>query len=158
MSLCKNLFNTFIEYLDIKDIMNLSLTSKANYQLVNENNPKVNSRWREECNKNFCDNETQEIMDEYYNIKYHNQDNEIINSEINWKGLFMVMKNQQKGLNKNLYGDTNLVKTVITYNGTSYDGKHTGYVSLSERQSKFIYQKYYFNSKNIALFYLIFLI
>lgn len=46
-------------------------------------------------------------------------------------------------LNKNLYGDTNLVKTVITYNGTSYDGKHTGYVSLSERQSKFIYQKYY---------------
>ena len=88
MSLCKNLFNTFIEYLDIKDIMNLSLTSKANYQLVNENNPKVNSRWREECNKNFCDNETQEIMDEYYNIKYHNQDNEIINSEINWKGLF----------------------------------------------------------------------
>ena len=116
MSLCKNLFNTFIEYLDIKDIMNLSLTSKANYQLVNENNPKVNSRWREECNKTFCDNETQEIMDEYYNIKYHNQDNEIINSEINWKGLFMVMKNQQKGLNKNLYGDTaSMVYKMLKY-------------------------------------------
>lgn len=44
---------------------------------------------------------------------------------------------------KNIYGDTNLVKTTVIYDGTSYDGKHTGYVSLTEKQSKFVYEKYY---------------
>ena len=45
--------------------------------------------------------------------------------------------------NKNIYGDTNLVKTTVIYDGTSYDGKHTGYVSFNEKQRKFIYEKYY---------------
>lgn len=46
-------------------------------------------------------------------------------------------------VDKNLYNDSNLVKTTITYSGTSYDGNHTGYVSLTELQSKFVYYKYY---------------
>ena len=45
--------------------------------------------------------------------------------------------------NKNYYNDSNLVKVKIIYDGTSYDGNHTGYVSLTERQSKFVYEKYY---------------
>ena len=45
--------------------------------------------------------------------------------------------------NKKIYGDNNLVKTTVVYHGTSFDGKHTGYVSLTERQSKFVYYKYY---------------
>lgn len=45
--------------------------------------------------------------------------------------------------NKNLYGDNNLVKTTVVYHGTSYDGQHTGYVSLTERQNTFVYYKYY---------------
>lgn len=45
--------------------------------------------------------------------------------------------------NKNIYSDANLVKTTVIYDGTSYDGKHTGYVSLTEQQSKYVYYKYY---------------
>ena len=45
--------------------------------------------------------------------------------------------------NKNIYNDTNLVKVTITYSGTSIDTKHTGYVSLTELQSKYVYYKYY---------------
>lgn len=44
---------------------------------------------------------------------------------------------------KNLYNDNNLVKTTITYNGSSIDSRYKGYVSLSEAQSKFVYYKYY---------------
>ena len=43
--------------------------------------------------------------------------------------------------NKNIYSESNLVKTTITYNGAS-DGL-TGYVSLTERQSSITYFKYY---------------
>ncbi len=46
-------------------------------------------------------------------------------------------------VNKNLYNDANLVKVTITYIGTDYNGINTGYVSLSERQSKYVYYKYY---------------
>lgn len=45
--------------------------------------------------------------------------------------------------NKKIYGDNNLVKTTVVYHGTSIDGTHTGYVSLTEKQSKFVYYKYY---------------
>mgnify|MGYP005755535525 CR=1 FL=1 len=45
--------------------------------------------------------------------------------------------------NKNYYNDQNLVKVTITYDGTDYNSKKTGYVSLTERQSKFVYYKYY---------------
>ena len=45
--------------------------------------------------------------------------------------------------NKNIYSDANLIKTTVIYDGTSYDGKHTGYVSLTEQQSKYVYYKYY---------------
>lgn len=44
---------------------------------------------------------------------------------------------------KNLYNDTNLVMVTITYDGSDYNTKETGYVSLNENQSKFIYYKYY---------------
>lgn len=45
--------------------------------------------------------------------------------------------------NKNIYNDNNLVKVTVTYNGTDYSSKNTGYVSLTEKQSKYIYYKYY---------------
>lgn len=44
---------------------------------------------------------------------------------------------------KNIYNDNNLVHTIITYNGKSYSNNYTGYVSLTEQQSKFKYYKYY---------------
>ncbi len=46
-------------------------------------------------------------------------------------------------IDKNIYNDTNLVRTTVTYNGTNKDGTKTGYVSLDELQSKYIYYKYY---------------
>ncbi len=46
-------------------------------------------------------------------------------------------------VDKNLYNDNNLVEVTITYNGTDYNGLNTGYVSLSEKQSKYVYYKYY---------------
>ena len=45
--------------------------------------------------------------------------------------------------NKNLYNDNNLVKVIITYDGEDYNTKKTGYVSLTENQSKLVYYKYY---------------
>lgn len=45
--------------------------------------------------------------------------------------------------NKNLYNDNNLVKVIITYDGKDYNNENTGYVSLDERQSKYVYYKYY---------------
>ena len=48
------------------------------------------------------------------------------------------------GENQNLYNSTNLVKTYIKYNGTDLtDTAKTGYVSLTELQSNYIYYKYY---------------
>ncbi len=44
---------------------------------------------------------------------------------------------------KNLYNDSNLVKITVTYNGTDYSGKNIGYVSLDEKQNKYVYYKYY---------------
>lgn len=50
--------------------------------------------------------------------------------------------------NKNIYNDTNLVQVKITYNSTDEKG-NVGYVSLSERQNKYIYFKtYYVNNNN----------
>ena len=46
-------------------------------------------------------------------------------------------------IDKNIYNDSNLVRTTITYNGSNKDGTKTGYVSLDELQSKYIYYKYY---------------
>ena len=43
--------------------------------------------------------------------------------------------------NKNIYNDTNLVQTKITYKGN--DGTNKGYVSLSERQDTYVYFKMY---------------
>lgn len=46
-------------------------------------------------------------------------------------------------IDKNIYNDSNLVRTTITYNGSNKEGTKTGYVSLDELQSKYIYYKYY---------------
>ena len=45
--------------------------------------------------------------------------------------------------NKNIYSDNNLVKVIITYDGKDYNNENTGYVSLDEKQSKYVYYKYY---------------
>ena len=45
--------------------------------------------------------------------------------------------------NKNIYNDNNLVKVIITYDGKDYNNENTGYVSLDEKQSKYVYYKYY---------------
>ncbi len=42
-------------------------------------------------------------------------------------------------VNKNVYNDTNLVYVELDYFGTDVDGDYTGYVSSTERQSKFVY-------------------
>lgn len=48
------------------------------------------------------------------------------------------------GSNQKLYSDSNLVKTIIYYNGYSIDDENKrGYVSLDERQDTYIYYKYY---------------
>ena len=47
------------------------------------------------------------------------------------------------GNSYNLYSDTNLAKIYIAYKGTDIDGHNTGYVSLDEQISDFIYYKYY---------------
>lgn len=44
---------------------------------------------------------------------------------------------------KEIYNDSNLVKVTVTYNGTDYSNKNTGYVSLDEKQSKYVYYKYF---------------
>ena len=46
---------------------------------------------------------------------------------------------------KNVYNDSNLVEVTINYFGRDYENKYTGYVSdvTNERQSKFVYYKFY---------------
>ncbi|HPE14799.1 MAG TPA: hypothetical protein PLT65_03055 [Bacilli bacterium] len=44
---------------------------------------------------------------------------------------------------KGIYDDTNLVETQITYSGTDVIYEDTGYTSLNERQSNYVYYKYY---------------
>lgn len=112
MSLSKNLSNTIFSYLTIKDIANLSFTDKNHYTMINRNNQKVNSLWREEANAFFCDNDTEEIMNEHY--KQTNDSN--TNSEIDWKSLYIVMKNQFTSLNKSIYGETSeMVYKMLKY-------------------------------------------
>lgn len=45
--------------------------------------------------------------------------------------------------NQNIYNESNLVKVYMKYSGTDINGYETGYVSLTERQSTYIYYKYY---------------
>lgn len=44
---------------------------------------------------------------------------------------------------KGYYDSSSLVKVTVTYSGTDYKGKNTGYVSLDEKQSKYVYYKYF---------------
>jgi hypothetical protein len=50
--------------------------------------------------------------------------------------------------NKNINNDTNLIKTEINYNGTDISGTNTGYVSITEKQNKYVYYKYYTVNNN----------
>ena len=44
--------------------------------------------------------------------------------------------------NKNIYNDNNLIKVQLTYDATDFNG-YEGHVSITERQTKYIYYKYY---------------
>ena len=159
MSLSKNLSNTIFNYLTIKDIANLSFTDKNHYTLINRNNQKVNSLWREEANAFFCDNDTEEIMNEHYS---HTNDSNT-NSEIDWKSLYIVMKNQLNSLNKNIYGETsemvykmfkyhiylpNLRKTTILMdNNNSSAHQMFCFEYEQEEKEKKIYYENYFSSE-----------
>jgi len=50
--------------------------------------------------------------------------------------------------NKNLYGTTNLVTVEMTYSSTDVRNTYTGYVSISEQQSKYVYDKVYVVNTN----------
>ena len=60
--------------------------------------------------------------------------------------------------NKNIYNDSNLVQVKITYQSEDDDGLK-GYVSLTERQDKYIYFSFifsiYINNINVKVFYVI---
>ena len=47
------------------------------------------------------------------------------------------------GENQNIYNDSNLVRVQINYSGTDSVRNLTGYVSLTELQSNFVYYRYY---------------
>ena len=163
MSLSKNLSNTIFNYLTIKDIANLSFTDKNHYTLINRNNQKVNSLWREEANAFFCDNDTEEIMNEHYS---HTNDSNT-NSEIDWKSLYIVMKNQLNSLNKNIYGETsemvykmfkyhiylpNLRKTTILMdNNNSSAHQMFCFEYEQEEKEKKIYYENYFSSESNSI-------
>ena len=163
MSLSKNLSNTIFNYLTIKDIANLSFTDKNHYTLINHNNQKVNSLWREEANAFFCDNDTEEIMNEHYS---HTNDSNT-NSEIDWKSLYIVMKNQLNSLNKNIYGETsemvykmfkyhiylpNLRKTTILMdNNNSSAHQMFCFEYEQEEKEKKIYYENYFSSESNSI-------
>ena len=44
-------------------------------------------------------------------------------------------------INKNIYNDNNLIEVAISYSGVDIDNFYHGYVSLTERQDKYIYYK-----------------
>ena len=50
--------------------------------------------------------------------------------------------------NKNIYSDSNLVKVYTTYKGTDINNNYTGYVSQTELQSDFVYNKIYSVNNN----------
>lgn len=52
------------------------------------------------------------------------------------------------GVNQNIYNENNLVSVQMTYHGTDIKGINTGYISLTERQSNYIYYKMYPISTN----------
>ena len=47
------------------------------------------------------------------------------------------------GINQNIYNETNLVRVQKTYSGTDPIGNLAGFVSTTERQSVYVYYKYY---------------
>lgn len=52
------------------------------------------------------------------------------------------------GANQNIYNENNLVSIQMTYHGKDIKGINTGYISLTERQSNYIYYKMYPISNN----------
>ena len=66
----KNLLNYIVAYLDLKEILDLSLVNKKlSLLLDNKNNDKINNLWREECNKTFYTDENNLTILEEINIK-----------------------------------------------------------------------------------------
>lgn len=47
------------------------------------------------------------------------------------------------GTDQNLYTESNMVQMQITYDGSTYDGLYTGYISNTEQFSKMVYFHYY---------------